>query len=114
MANRVYTSALKKRMASPAHHPVSEHFPQPRGRIDSGKTAEVLGFQEHDIPVLVSHGLLKPLANPVQNAKKYFAAVYVLALADDPEWLEEATRVVYDYWKGKNAQKQSQLPPEVS
>jgi hypothetical protein len=101
MANHVYKAALSKL----AQRPISEQ-PQPRGRIDSAKTAEILGFQEHDIPVLVAQGLLKPLAKPVQNAKKYFAAIYVLALADDPEWLDKATTVLYQHWQAKNANRE--------
>ena len=71
-------------------------------RIDSRMTAAVLGFQEHDIPALVSAGLLSPLGKPVQNATKYFAFCEVESLAQDCKWLWKATQVVYDGWKEKN------------
>jgi hypothetical protein len=102
MANRSFSSAIQ---SSLTQREVSPPLLHPIGRIEAATAARILGFQEHDIPILVSHGLLKPLGKPTQNARKYFASVHVLALADDPRWLDKATQVVYDYWKGKNAQK---------
>jgi hypothetical protein len=37
-------------------------------RLDARETAWYLGFAAHDIPVLVSAGLLKPLGHPPANA----------------------------------------------
>jgi hypothetical protein len=74
-------------------------------RIDSRATATLLGFQEHDIPVLVSVGLLNPLGNPVQNSTKYFAGCEIESLAQNPKWLWKATQGVYDHWKSKNKNK---------
>jgi hypothetical protein len=82
-------------------------MPAATGRIDAAAVAKILGFQEHDIPVLVSEGLLKPLGKPTANARKYFAAVYVLELANDSKWLWKATQVVYDHWQKKNANRSS-------
>lgn len=73
------------------------------GRINSKVTANVLGFQEHDIHVLVGSNLLSPLGNPVQNATKYFAACEIRALAENSKWLWKATQAVYDRWKMKNS-----------
>jgi hypothetical protein len=39
-------------------------------RLDAKLTALVLGFQEHDIPVLIAAKMLKPLGKPVPNATK--------------------------------------------
>jgi hypothetical protein len=89
-----------------APHRASEQWKQPTGRIDSARAAEILGFQEHDMPVLVHHALLKPLGNPAKNARKYFAAVDVLALSLDPRWLAKATQTVYDHWETKNANRE--------
>jgi hypothetical protein len=74
-------------------------------RLESKQAAQILGFQERDIPVLIAHGLLKPLGKPVQNATKYFAKVEILALTEDVNWLNKATMAVYGYWKEKNARK---------
>jgi hypothetical protein len=74
-------------------------------RLDTSKTAAVLGFEARDIPVLVAAGLLTPLANPKQNSHKYFAACIVEVLAQSVEWLNLATAAIYAYWQGKNNRK---------
>jgi hypothetical protein len=78
-----------------------------RGRIDAKQTAQILGFQEHDIPVVVSEGLLEPLGKPGQNCRKYFARVQIMDLAEDAKWLSKATNVLYEHWQGKNASRKS-------
>jgi hypothetical protein len=74
-------------------------------RLDAEQTAQILGFQEHDIPFLIFHGMLEPLGKPVQNSRKYFAKVEILGLAEDPHWLGKATQVVSECWKKKNASR---------
>jgi hypothetical protein len=52
------------------------------GQLPARLTVEqagwVLGCQPHDVPVLVSYRLLKPLGNPPPNGIKFFAAADVL------------------------------------
>jgi hypothetical protein len=36
------------------------------------QTADLLGFQKHDIPVLVKDKLMLPLRNSAPNAPKWF------------------------------------------
>jgi hypothetical protein len=43
--------------------------------LNPEEAAVFLGLCSHDIPILVAHGLLKPLGNPVQSSVKYFATV---------------------------------------
>lgn len=74
-------------------------------RLDSAQTARLLGCQEHDIPVLVSHELLEPLGKPAPNARKYFAAVDVQEKGEDAAWLNKATRILYQHWRDKNASR---------
>jgi hypothetical protein len=69
------------------------------------QTAVLLGLAEHDIPVLVRNGLLKPLGDPPPNAVKYFASIQVLELAGELSRLGKIRNAVYDYWRGKNAAK---------
>ena len=76
-------------------------------RMDVKLTAEILGFQEHDIPVLVSLGQLEPLGKPMPNARKYFARVHVLEVADNPAWLSKATKLISQHWQVKNASRKS-------
>lgn len=66
------------------------------------QTAVLLNRGEHDIPVLVRAGLLKPLGNPPPNAVKFFATVEVLELAEDRKALDRICSVLTEYWRGKN------------
>ena len=49
--------------------------------LNMAQTAVMLGLAEHDIPVLVRAGLLKPLGDPPPNAVKSFGTAQVLKLA---------------------------------
>lgn len=69
------------------------------------QTAVLLGLAEHDIPILVSGGLLLPLGDPPPNAVKFFAAIQVLELAGELSRLCKIRNMVYEYWRGKNAAK---------
>lgn len=71
-------------------------------RLNVSETAILLGFKEHDIAPLVAAKLLIPLGKPAQNAPKYFAAVEIIARADDRAWLSEATKSLSKYWLRKN------------
>jgi hypothetical protein len=84
------------------------------GRLHTEETAKILGFQPFDIPVLVHHKLLKPLGNPVQNSVKYFAAVQIVAVASDPEWLDKATKVIARHWHEKNERKRTKQLSQTS
>lgn len=74
-------------------------------RLDAKQTATVLGFQEHDIPVLVNLGQLEPLGKPMPNARKYFARVQIMDVADDQNWLSKATKLISQHWTKKNASR---------
>jgi hypothetical protein len=71
-------------------------------RLDVSQTAEVLGFQPHDIAILVAGKLLKPLGRPAANSIRYFATVFIFQLSQDPEWLDKATRIISQHWRKKN------------
>ena len=77
----------------------------PPARLGINETAWLLGFNEHDIPVLIGVGLLKPLGDPPPNAVKYFASIQVLELAGEISRLCKIRNAVYEYWRKKNAAK---------
>ncbi len=71
------------------------------------QTAAVLGFQPHDIPSLVSEGLLTPLGRTKKgkNTTKYFSMVEVLERRADPRWLSRATDAAYErFLRGRRAE----------
>jgi hypothetical protein len=77
-------------------------------RLGAGDTAKLLGFAEHDIQVLMATGKLTPLGDPAPNAPKWFAAIEVIQLATDRDWLNKATREVSRYWRHKHDRQQEQ------
>src|ERR1700743_2298361 len=74
-------------------------------------TARLLGFAEDDIPILMAAGKLKPLGDPAPNAPKWFAAVEVVRLAGDVDWLNKATREISKYWRHKRERRP--IPSQV-
>ena len=70
-------------------------------RLDAASTAKLLGFAEHDIQVLMRTGKLTPLGDPAPNAPKWFAAIELIRLAADRDWLSRASREVSRYWRHK-------------
>ena len=79
-------------------------------RLRAEQAAWVLNCQAHDIPILVSARLLKPLGNPPPNSVKYFAALEVIEQGKDRTWLAKVTNALNQHWQKKNAAKKN-LPP---
>jgi len=74
-------------------------------RIDVEATAKLLGFAVSDIQVLMSVGKLTPLGDPAPNAPKWFAAVGIIRLAADQDWLHKATKEIAKHWRCKREQR---------
>ena len=81
------------------------------GRLPARLTAEqvawVLNCQPHDVPILVSSRLLKPLGNPPPNGIKFFASSELLELVKDRAWLVKVTTAINQHWRNQNARKKS-------
>lgn len=75
------------------------------GRLTAAESAVILGFESHDMPVLVVRGLLKPLGKPAPNSTKYFPAESIIRLVRDEAWLDRATAAVAKHWREKNLRK---------
>ena len=78
-------------------------------RLGVAATVKLLGFPEHDIPILMAVRKLTPLGDPAPNASKWFASVEMVRLATDEDWLHKATKEVAKYWRNKRERKH--LPP---
>ena len=74
-------------------------------RLTTEEASWLLGFNPHDIPILVAAGLLKPLGQPAQNAVKYFAAVTICELKQDVHWQSRASKEIMHYWRKRNERK---------
>ena len=79
------------------------------GRVTAGEAAVLLGFQDHDIPVLLAGKLLRPLGDPAPNSPKHFSSAAIESAAADPEWLSRATKTLARYWQTKNARKSASV-----
>jgi hypothetical protein len=76
-------------------------------RLNGTQTAWYLGFEPHEIPMLVAAGLLKPLGHPARNSTKFFATETLEQLRRDEKWLARASDAIASYWRTRNARKQS-------
>lgn len=74
-------------------------------RLNVSQTAKLLGFCDHDIPILMAAKLLEPLGSPAANAPKYFARIAVVEHANNLKWLDKSTRAVGKYWQNKRARR---------
>ena len=80
---------------------------QAPARLTVEQVAWILGCQAHDVPVLVSSHLLKPLGNPAPNGVKYFSTLEVLELPKERAWLAKMTNTINQHWHKKNTRKKS-------
>ncbi|WP_157895404.1 hypothetical protein [Verrucomicrobium sp. GAS474] len=71
-------------------------------RLGALEAAWFLGFNLHDIPILVAARLMKPLGTPAPNSPKYFAECELETLKKDRDWLSRATKATSNHWKQKN------------
>jgi hypothetical protein len=55
-------------------------------------------------------GKLTPLADPAPNAPKWFAAVEIIRLAADQDWLHKSTREISKYWRSKRSRRLNPQP----
>jgi hypothetical protein len=74
-------------------------------RLKAEEAGWLLGFLPHEITILMSEGLLKPLGRPPQNGPKYFSTATLEELRRDPKWLSRASDSIVQYWKVRNDRK---------
>lgn len=74
-------------------------------RLDVRQVAQLLGFAQYEIPILVRAKLLSPLGNPSQNGVKYYCANEIEALSKQRDWLNAASKAVTKFRKAKNARQ---------
>ena len=75
------------------------------GRVTMEQAAWLLGFGEHEIPILMAKGLLKPLGHPAHNGQKFFLTTTLDDLRRDEKWFSKASDAVLEYWRYKNSRK---------
>lgn len=79
----------------------------PPARLNAIQTAWFMGFQTHEIPILVAAGMLKPLGHPPRNSTKFFATEILEQLRHDEKWLARASDTICSYWRERNGRKRT-------
>jgi len=74
-------------------------------RMKAEEAAWYLGFSQHEIPMLVAGGLLKPLGRPPINGVKYFSTASLEELRRDAKWMARASDCTVEYWRSRNERK---------
>jgi hypothetical protein len=78
-------------------------------RLDATQAAWFLGFELHEIPILVAANLLKPLGHPARNSTKFFATQALEQLRRDEKWLARASDAIATYCGGKETPASGRL-----
>jgi hypothetical protein len=76
-------------------------------RLNATQAAWFLGFDPHEVPILVTAGLLKPLGHPARNSTKCFSTETLEQFRRDEKWLARANDAIYTYWRERNACKKT-------
>jgi len=77
-------------------------------RLDATQTAWFLGFEPHEIPKLVTAGLLKPLGHPARNSTKFFATETLEQFRRDEKWLAGESYVGVWHGTAEDARKRQE------
>lgn len=83
-------------------------------RLHSSQVAKLLNCSSEDVAILVGAGKLRALGKPKPNSIKYFSSVELITLLADPQWLDEATKTIGQYWRRKNARRKISHEPDHS
>jgi len=99
-----------KRRSSVEHHLTPNSWPPRPACVGIEEAAEIFGWPEYYVPLLISAGHLTPLGKPAQNARKWFATVEIERVCNDPDWLDKAIRIVGKQIQEMNKKQKSREP----
>jgi hypothetical protein len=74
-------------------------------RLLAEDVAKLLNCSTDDVAILVSAGKLRALGKPRPNAVKFFSSIELITLLADRDWLDEATKIIIQHWRRKNARR---------
>ncbi|HEX3628086.1 MAG TPA: hypothetical protein VH280_21960 [Verrucomicrobiae bacterium] len=74
-------------------------------RVRVEEAALLLGFSVHEIPILMAHGMMKPLGHPPLTGVKFFSVASLEELRRDERWLAKASDCIVEYWRDRNEKK---------
>jgi len=74
-------------------------------RLQAAQVAKLLNCSTDDVAILASAGKLRALGKPKPNSVKFFSSIELITLLADPDWLDEATKTISQFWRRKNARR---------
>jgi hypothetical protein len=74
-------------------------------RLLAEQVAKLLNCSTDDVAILASAGKLRALGRPKPNSVKFFSSIELISLLADPDWLDDATKTISQYWRRKNARR---------
>lgn len=94
---------------NPERHQFLSLLRQAPARLTVDEAAWFLGFQAHEIPLLIARHLLIPLGDPAPCGTKYFAFSELERLRANRPWLARASHAVIVYRRDKNRRHKRRL-----
>jgi hypothetical protein len=79
-----------------------KRFASPTACRTGGEAVELFNG---DVAILATAGKLQPLGKPMSNTMNFFSAIELFELLADPDWLDESTMTIIQYWRRKNARR---------
>ena len=83
-------------------------------RLLAEQVAKLLNCSTEDVSILVSTGKLQALGKPRPNAVKFFSSIELFTLLADPDWLDEATKMIIQHWRRKNDRRNGLIRENTS
>ena len=71
--------------------------------LDVQQVGKWLGLTDREVKALIRAGHLLPLGKHRRRTQKRFAAVYILRLREDLDWLSTARDIITSHWRKVNA-----------
>lgn len=83
-------------------------------RLQAAQVAKLLNCSTDDVAILASAGKLRALGKPKPNSVKFFSSIELITLLADPDWLDEATKTISQFWRRKNARRNGLTAPSAA
>jgi hypothetical protein len=77
--------------------------------LDEQQVGKWLGFNRNEVKALIKAGHLVPLGKHRARTQKRFAAVYILRLREDLDWLSATRDIISAHWRKINARRKRRL-----
>ena len=81
--------------------------------LDENTVEKWLGLTNPELKALIKARHIIPLGKPRPKTQKPFAAVYILELRKDREWLSAARDIITNHWRKMNAGRKKKHATQI-